>query len=205
MLGFGWKKKAEILRVTIISAGHRIAKPLSPKFERILDLFGQAAKTGFVDDLAAELASEQDKVTDLDRPLWEPAEIYGWKFQATLYRKDEKLWWLVHASRQSPEPPSDKHIAFLNKVLEHLGAQPERHAIITPSHPPPGQDRLPFGWWTWQNHHDLMDIQVNKAKRGKDMLRFVPAGSRGSDGYETVDTSKRADLGELDKEPDAGA
>lgn len=114
----------------------------------------------------------------------------------------------MHASRKNAQSPSDKDIAFLNKVLEHLGAQPERHVIIGPSSTPPGETPPPFGWWTWQNNWDLFDIQVNQNKKGKkDMLRFVPAGSRGSDGYETVDTSKRVDLGELDTDgkPDAGA
>lgn len=194
--------------MTIVSAGHRIAKPLSPKFERALELFAQLGKTGDIMAIHGELMSAQDAITDADRPLWEPAEIYGWLFQATLYVKDDKLWWLVHATRKVNATPSDKDIAFLKKVLEHLGAQPDRHTLIGPNVFPPGEEDtapLPFGWWTWQNHHDLFDVQVNKAKRGKDMLRFVPAGSRGSDGYETVDTSKRADLGELDKEPDAGA
>jgi hypothetical protein len=124
----------------------------------------------------------------VEKPLWEPAEIYGWQFQATLYRKDGQLWWLVGTERKNKREPSDKDLTFLDKVLDHLGAVPRRHAIIEPHSSPPGHPRLHFGWWTWQNRWPLLDVQV-KGKGKSAELRFVPLGTRANDGFESLNMS----------------
>lgn len=189
-MDFGWKKKAEILRMTMVSAAHPIAKELPPGIAKILDIFRRVAETGDGRGMQEEMAAIPK---DAETPLWEPAEIHGWHFQATLYRKDSQLWWLVRAIRKNERAPSDKDLVFLDKVLDYLGAVPRRHAIIEPTSSPPGEPRLPFGWWTWQNRWPLIDVQVRG--KGKDAeLRFVPLGTRANDGFQSVDLSEKADI-----------
>src|SRR5574341_320968 len=193
MLDFGWKKKAEQLRMVVLSGAHQLATELPAGTAKILDLFRRVA----IDCGGTNVKEDFDRIcaahADDPKPLWEPADIYGWKMQATFYRQDDKLWWLFHAVRRNEREPSDKDISVLDKVLDYLGADPKRHMIIGPLSSPPGEPRLPFGWWTWQNRWSLYDVQVNKsAKRDKDKLRIVPLGTRANDGYESVDLSKRA-------------
>ena len=107
--------------------------------------------------------------------------------QATMYLQSSQHWWLLHAVRRNEKEPSDKDIAVLDKVLDHLGADPNRDTIIGPRSSPAGEPRMVFGWWTWFNRWPLYEIQTNKAKRGKDMMRIVPHGTRASDGYQPVD------------------
>ncbi len=189
MLDFGWKKKAERLRMVILSGAHQLAKELHPGIVRILELFEQAHKTGD----ASNLKEEIDRVTvaagDSERgiPIWEPAEIYGWTVRATLYLRNAQLWWLVQASRRNEKPPGAKEIAFLDKVLVHLGGDPKQDIIIGPLSSPPGHEPLHFGWWTWRNRSDLFEVQVNKNKKNpKDMVRVVPIGAPETDGYTTL-------------------
>ena len=182
MMYFGWKKKAEILRVTIVSAGHQTAKELPPGIVRVLDIFRQIAESGV--GLGMQEAMEAVP-EDVEKPLWEPADIYGWHFQATLYRKDGQLWWLVRAVRKNERAPSDKDLVLLDKVLDHLGAVPRRHAIIEPLSTPAGEERLFFGWWTWQNRWPLLDVQL-KGKGSKAEMRIVPLGTRANDGFESL-------------------
>lgn len=186
MLDFGWKNKAERLRMTILSAGHQPAKEMPVGIFKILDLFRRVAQTGD----GSTLQEEMNRIEpDVETPLWEPIEIHGWKIKATMYLQDGQLWWLVHASRRSERSPSEKDIVFLDKILDHLGAQPKRHMIIGPTSSPPGEPALPFGWWTWLNREPLYEVQVNKGKKGLEMMRIVPLGTRPSDGYKFVDLS----------------
>lgn len=187
MLDFGWKNKAERLRVVIVSAAHQIAKELPPGVVALLDLFRRTARTGDGSNLKEEFDQICVTHTNEPPPLWEPVDIYGWKIQATMYLQQGQHWWLVNASRRNEKEPSAKDMAFLDKVLEHLGADPQRDTIIGPRSSPAGEPRLIFGWWTWFNRWPLYEIQTNATKHGKDRMRFVPQGTPASDGYQPVD------------------
>jgi hypothetical protein len=187
MMGFGWKKKADRLKMVILSGGHQVAKELPPGIAEILELFKHVAATG--DGAGLKDAFDRICVVHADdpKPLWEPIDIYGWKIQATLYLQNGQHWWLFRAVRRNEKEPSEKDIAFLDKVLDHLGADQKRDMIIGPRSSLAGEPLLVFGWWTWFNRWPLYEIQVNKAKRGQDVMRIVPHGTRSSDGYQSVD------------------
>jgi len=194
MFGNGWLKKAETLRMVLLSGGHQMAKELPPGIVKMLHAFEEAAQTGDGTHLSGVLAEINREHADDPKPLWEPAEIYGWHFDVTFYRRDDELWWLCHATRKNEFPlPSDKDLAFLDKVLKHLGCDPKTDTVIGPTSSPPGHDRLQFGWWTWRNVAPLYELQVNKAKKGRDMMRIVRLGAPESEGYVSVDLSKKAD------------
>jgi hypothetical protein len=189
-MAFGWKTKAERLRMVILSAAHQLAKELPPGMSKILAIFARVAKSGGDGTLLQqEIAAVIKDHADEPKPLWEPIEIYGWSIEATLYLQNGQLWWLLHAVRRNEREPSDKDIAFLDKVLDHLGADPKRDMIIGPSSTPPGGERpLLFGWWTWFNRGPLFEIQANKdKKKDKEKIRIVPLGTRPSDGYQSLD------------------
>lgn len=187
MMELGWAAKAERLRMVILSAGHQHARELPPGIARVLEVFARVAASGDGSGLQEELAAVP---RDEHRPLWEPIEVHGWKIQATMYLRDDRLWWLVHADRKNGRAPSEKDLVFLDKVLDHLGAEPARHAIIGPRSSPPGRELLPFGWWTWQNRAQLYDVQVNKDKKhDRDKIRVVPLGTRETDGYTSLHVS----------------
>lgn len=197
-MDFGWKAKAERLRMTMLSAAHQSAKELPPGVAKTLEVFARIAQTGKMDALQEELDSIQRDHPDDARPLWEPIEVHGWSIEAVLYLRENKLqpqpsdknlWWLVHARRKNDRDPTDKDLVFLNKVLEHLGCEPTRHVIIGPLTVIVEEDgRLPFGWWTWRNGWLLYDIQVNKdKKRDRDKIRIVPLGTRETEGYTSLD------------------
>jgi len=183
MMDFGWKMKAERLRMVILSGGHQLARELPPGISKLLEIFARVAETGDGRGLQEEIAGAPQ---DGHKPLWEPIEIHGWKIQATMYRRDDQLWWLVHAERKNERTPSDKDVKLLDKVLEHLGAEPSRHMIIGPRSSPAGEPALPFGWWTWQNGWLLYEIQVNKDKSDREKIRIVPLGTRETDGYTSL-------------------
>lgn len=186
-MDLGWKKKAERLRMIVLTGAHSLAKELAPALREILDFFRETAKTLHFDrakaarTLAAPIAQEV-------KPIWEPAEIYGWKIEATLYREQHQLWWLVSARRGEHEqqPPTEKSIDFLIKVLEHLGADPRRDAIIAPWSHPEGKEALPFGWWAWINQQPLYEFRV----KGKSM-RVFPLDAPEVDGYTRLDQADR--------------
>ena len=173
--------------MVILSAAHQMAKDLPAGTAAILGLFRRTATTG--DGL--NLKEEFDRVcvtyTNEPQPLWEPVDIYGWKIQATMYLQNGQHWWLLHAVRRNEKEPSEKDIAVLDKVLDHLGADPKRDTIIGPRSSPAGDPLMVFGWWTWFNRWPLYEIQTNKAKRGQNAMRIVPHGTRASDGYQPVD------------------
>jgi hypothetical protein len=184
MLNFGWKKAVAQLKMVILSGAHAVAKELSPGLAQMLVLYRDAAVTGDLTGLEQLVA--QDRAIFQPEPLWEPADVHGWTIRATLYRQDGDLWWLVHAIRKNHRSPSDKDILFLNKVLEHLGAQPTRHEIIGPNgHGQANDGAMPFGWWTWKNQGQLYDIQAHRTDK-KNPIRIVPLGTRPTDGYESL-------------------
>lgn len=184
-MAFGWKAKAERLRMVILSASHQIAKELPPTIVKTMEIFARVAKTGDGRGMQEEM-DRLPPVSDDAKLLWEPIEVHGWQIQATMYRKDGQLWWLLRAVRKNEREPSEKDNVFLDKVLDHLGAEPTRHMIIGPRSSPLGELPLFFGWWTWQNRHQLFDVQV-KGKGKSAALRIVPLGTRATEGYESVD------------------
>jgi hypothetical protein len=197
-MGLGWKAKAERLRMVILSSAHQIARPLPAAVEQTLEIFARVAKTGDGRGLQDEI-EQLPPVPESDRLLWEPIDVHGWTIQATMYRRDGKLWWLARAVRKNEREPSEKDNTFLDKVLVHLGADPIRHMVIGPRATPAGEAPLFFGWWTWQNHDPLFDVQVKG--RGKDAeLRVVPLGSRATDGFSSLDMSEAADAHDEDEE-----
>ena len=193
MMDFGWKKKAERLRMVILSAAHQMAKELPPGTAAILDLFRRVAKTGAGSNIQEEFNRICITHADEPQPLWEPVDIYGWKIQATMYLQNDQHWWLLHAVRRNEKEPSKKDSAVLDKILDHLGADPNRDMIIGPRSSPAGEPPMVFGWWTWFNRWPLFEVQVNKAKRGQDVMRVVPLGTRATDVYAPVDLSVGAD------------
>ena len=186
MMDFGWKKKTEGLRMTILSAAHQMAKELPAGTAAILALFKRTATTGDGRNIKAEFDRICIVHADEPQPLWEPVDIYGWKIQATMYLQNGQHWWLAHAVRRNEKEPGEKHIVVLDKVLDHLGADPKRDMIIGPRSSPAGESLMVFGWWTWFNRWPLYEIQTNKEKRGQDAMRVVPLGTRASDGYQPV-------------------
>jgi len=191
MMDFGWKAKAERLRMTILSGAHQLAKELHPTIAQTMELFARAATSGDGSTLQKDIAN-LTPVDDSARLLWEPASISGWEIQAAMYRKDGALWWLVRAVRKHERVPSEKDNVLLDKVLGHLGAEPTRHLIIGPRSSPPGHEPLFFGWWTWKNHHQLYDIQI-KGKGKAAQMRIVPLGSRATEGFESLDLSEKSE------------
>lgn len=186
---FGWKKKAEQLRMTILSAGHQGAKELPPGISKVLDLYRRVARG---EEINLEKESQDIKDHPSERLLREPLDIHGWGIEATMYLVNGQLWWLVHAQRKNEgtkeapraSRPSVNDVAILNKILVHLGADPERNMIIGT-----GVDML-FGWWTWCNRMPLYEIQANKDKKDKEKIRIVPLGAAESDGYVRVDLTR---------------
>ena len=185
-MDFGWKHKAERLRMVLLSSAHQIARELPSVLSRTLAIYGRVHKTGDATGLQEEMGRVDDD--GAPKPLWEPVEIYGWKIEGTLYLQNGQLWWLLHAIRLNERQPRDKDIVLLDKVLEHLGADPQRDVIIGPRTGPADEPGLlPFGWWTWFNRQPLYEVQVNKSKKGRAMMRVVPLGARETEGYESVD------------------
>lgn len=198
-MDFGWKKKADLLKMVILSAGHQLAVELPTGLAKMLALFERVAQTGDGRGMQEEMQQLRRDYSEEPKPMWEPAEIYGWKIQATLYRRSDQLWWLVHAVRKNETAPLDKHIAILEKVLDHMGAVPSRHAIIGPRSGPLGEPPLPFGWWTWENRHPLYTVQLNKEKkRDHEKIRIVPLGSRETDGYESINLARSSGDGDTE-------
>lgn len=185
MMDFGWKKKAERLRMTLLSAGHQLAKPL-PKVNWGLEVLRRAAETGDTSFLQQEMLQIP---SDTEKPLWEPLEIYGWNVHATLYLDNGQLWWLLHAARKDARPPNENATRFLEKILGHLGADPERDKIIGPRNGAEENPPLPFGWWRWFNRWPLYEVQI-KGTGKHAAMRVVPIDTPASDGYERLDMTK---------------
>jgi hypothetical protein len=187
---FGWKKKVEIFRMVLLSSAHQLAKDLPPGFTKLLAIFKRVDQFKSYGTRALEQETERVLLDHADepKPLWEPVEVHGWRFQATMYLQSNQIWWLVRAARANERSPSDKDVAFLNKILEILGADPKRDMIIGPGSGPHDEGLLPFGWWTWFNRAPLYEIQVNKdKKKDKEKIRIVPLGTRETDGYQSFD------------------
>ena len=171
MIDFGWKKKAERLRMVIVSAAHQLAKELPPGLSKVLAIYRRVHDDGGTLGGGPGLMQEIQDATAGHAadpgPLWEPIEVHGWQIQATLYLREDKLWWLLHAQRKTDREPSENDVRILDKVIDHLGGVPDRHVIIGPRSSPPGEDRLPFGWWTWQNRHQLFDTPGEQGQEAR--------------------------------------
>lgn len=180
---FGWKKKAERLRMVILSAGHQFAKEISPELNGMLEYFRQVSKSNEANggDVAKPSLGDASK----QKLVWEPIDLYGWDIQSTMYLLNGQLWWLTRAIRKNEKSPSESDLKILDKVLAHLGADSVRDALIGAGNRSPHD--LPFGWWTWFNRMPLYEIQINKDKaKDKEKIRIVPLGEAESDGYNTT-------------------
>jgi hypothetical protein len=199
MQGFGWKKKVGRLRMTILTAGHQGAKELPAGLLKVLSFYRQSVKVlddpTMMDDPMIQEEFGRFSIAEALAPNvqlfpWESIESHGWEIRAAMYLQNDQLWWLLHAQRRTEHRPCKKDVAFLNKVLDYLGADPKRDMIISPtSGPADGPGLLPFGWWTWFNRMTLFEIQVCKDKKSpKEMIRIVPLGTAESDGYVRLDS-----------------
>lgn len=185
MWNFGWRKKAERLRMVLLTGAHQLAEELSPSHARLFELLRQAA-TG---DTSAFIDLDQINALKVmpkaERLISEPMETHGWMIRATFYKRNGELWWLFHATRPNEDSPSEGNITVLAKILEHLGADPARDMIIGPRSSPAGEPALPFGWWTWFNRSPLFEVQI-KGQKSAEKIRIVPLGSPESDGYQRL-------------------
>jgi hypothetical protein len=191
MFEMNWLKKAETFRMVLVSGGHQMAKPLGDGMLKILHALEDAAHGKDVSGLESLANRVAEEHADEPKPLWEPVDIYGWGLTACFYRNtNHGLWWLARAIRKDMKSPTDKDLAFLDKVLKHLGCDQTKDTIIGPLNAPTGTPRLPFGWWTWQNKFPLYEIHVNKNVSKKKMVRVVRVGAAEADGYVRVDLER---------------
>lgn len=193
-MDFGWKKKADRLRMVILSAGHQMAKELPPGLSKMLAIYKRVAQDGGTAGGGPALQQEMEEALaghrDDPKMLWEPIEVHGWKIQASTYLDNGQLWWILHAARRTSSSPSASDVKILDKILAHLGADPDRDVTIGPRSSPPGEGLLPFGWWTWFNRMPLYEIQL-KGMGKQSQMRVVPLGTRPSAGFEGVDLTKK--------------
>jgi len=179
---FGWKKKAERLRMMIL-AGAPLFE-IDPLMLRTLEtmrkgLRGQSSRDEFEQTLGELNTSPPSAGSSF---LWEPIDIYGWAVSATMYLLDGKPWWLVRATHKKPQP-SDKEITMVEKVVGHLGADPVRDRIMNTSF-----DAHGYGmWWTWINQTQLYEFQTDRQTKD---FRVVPEGTPVPVGWERVDRNK---------------
>lgn len=179
MLTPGWLKKALHLRSIVLCS------PLNKLPDTSLDAFDamrsfRRGTIGFV-----ELKRRTQADHGPSKPmLHEAAEIYGWNIQAALFDWNGVAWWLVSVARKNT--PTDKDRVILAKVLVTLGCDdPDRDALSVSDFDDVIAEGIPF-MYAWRNMLELQEVQIHKMKRGKDMIRIVPRGSRASDGYESL-------------------
>ena len=188
---FGWKAKAEKLRTVLVTVGHQPARPLPPGVAQIMEIFRHVVKTGDGRRLKEIAQIMQDTA---DKPLWEPAEIHGWKIQAAMYLDNHPLtskqclWWLIHAVHKKP---TAKDTAILRKIVEHLGADSARDCVIGPGSELLSASPPPFAWYTWINSQPLFERQF-KGYGKTTQSRIVPYGTPGTDGFEPIELRPRA-------------
>lgn len=127
------------------------------------------------------------------RVMWEPVHtkkgeetlVFGWNVQATMYLSNGQPWWLVRASRAGA--PSEQDEAALDRIIEHLGGDPNRDLITGI----PGEDAADRHeiWLTWFNQLPLIDMLYHRNAKhvspDKRML-IVPRGAPEREGYERM-------------------
>lgn len=186
----GWLKKASKLRATVACIPDGEIKDLSPSMSDMIDAMRAYRRGTITEDeafrrcTAAELAGRAEP--HIER-LHEPADIYGWQIKATLVRWHDKVCWLVVVDRPS-RTCTGKDLAMLGKVMVALGSDdPKRDQVSVGGDPDELARRGSPIIFAWPNTDQLLDVHVNKEKRGKDLMRIVPRGSRPTDGYENLD------------------
>jgi hypothetical protein len=188
----GWLKKALKLR-TIVSCIPDNEIKESPVETDLNDAM-RAFRRGTIDEQA--LLDRYKALGDTPPPerLHEPAEIYGWRFRATLVRYHGKPWWLVSVERPSGTA-SAKDKAMLVKIMGALGCDDiERDQLSVMPMDELVAAKVPV-MYLWPNMIQLLDVHIhtekaNKGKLHKDAMRLVPRGSRPTDGYEDLETAK---------------
>jgi hypothetical protein len=195
MLVSGWKKKAEKLRMIILSA--EIDQPLSPELAENFDVMRQFRK-GKIDfdqmQLAMAKLEQQSRAQSSEKWLWEPfsdmrgepQSVYGWTINATMYQLNNQNWWLVRAERRPCDRIPEKEVLMLGSVLDVLGGHIEHDALSVGELEDNMSEGIPF-MWTWFNQAPLYEVQVSKAKKN---IRVVPRGAPESDGYTKMDLGK---------------
>ena len=181
----GWKKKAEKLRMIILSAD--LDQPLSPAMAESFEL-QRGFRKGQIDlpRLQSEMARLQPQLKQWDG-LWEPfsdmrgepQSVYGWMINATMYQLNDQNWWLVRAERKPSDKMPEKDVLMLSKVIEVLGGHIEHDALSVGALEDNALEGVPF-MWTWFNQAPLYEVQVSKARKN---IRVVPRGAPESDGY----------------------
>lgn len=182
MITPGWKKKAEKLRMIILSA--EIDLPLPPELAHVFEVMRRFRK-GQADTEALQRAI--DAPVEVPQWLWEPFSdmrgepqpIYGWMINATMYQLNGQNWWLVSAERRPSNTLPEKDMLMLGKVLDVLGGHIEHDALSIGALDDNAREGVPF-MWTWFNQAPLYEVQVSKAKKD---IRIVPRGAPESNGY----------------------
>lgn len=93
-MDFGWKKKVERLRVIILSCAPLFE--LDPLTARTINTMRDATRLRAcreeIEGTIEALNEAQAGAVQAPRTLWEPLELYGWRFEATMYLLDGKPW-----------------------------------------------------------------------------------------------------------------
>lgn len=187
-LDFGWKKKAERLRMIVLSGAPLFE--IDPLMLRTLEtmrrgLRGQASSDEFESTLTDLKAPENEPKPNEPRMVWEPIDLYGWNIAATMYLLDGKPWWLVRATHKKAEP-STKEFNRVELVAEHLGADPRRDRIMNTTFGEPNGYGM---WWTWINQSPLYEIHTNDTTKD---WRVVLEGTPTAPGYQRIDRNASA-------------
>lgn len=200
MLSSGWKKKAEKLRLIILSV--RIEQPLSLEMAEIFEGMRQFRKEQIdAAQLEAKYRELESRQSSEPRWMWEPfsdmrgepQSVYGWTINATMCQLNGQNWWLVRAERMPSDKLADKDVVMLGRVLDVLGGHIEHDALSVGDLEDNVRAGVPF-MWTWFNQAPLYEIQTNKdKKKPKEMIRIVPLGAAESDGYTRLDHTAIAD------------
>lgn len=173
----GWRKKALYLR-TIVSAIPEIREMPEHDIERFEAMRAFRRGTITADQLRARI--EALPRTDPVDHLHEPAEIYGWVFDATIAAVRGSPWWLVKVSRKTTTATA-KDKALMGKVIAELGGDSERDLITISDVDTCVENRVPLVYM-WRNTLELQEIQI----RDDGDMRIVPRGSRPTDGYQKL-------------------
>jgi hypothetical protein len=183
----GWKKKAEKLRMIILSCD--LDQPISPEMAESFDLMRKVRK-GQID--LEEFRRAEAKLQPHLKPwegLWEPfsdmrgepQSFYGWAIEAAMCQLNDHNWWLVRAERmvRGADTLPGKDVAMLGKVIEVLGGHIEHDALSVGELEDNALEGVPF-LWTWFNQAPLYEVQVSALRKD---IRVVPRGAPESDGY----------------------
>lgn len=179
----GWRKKVDHIKMIVLSMGDLVME-MPPDVRIRFDVMRRMFHEGREPTEAEMALTEHGKSNNPDQ-LWEPVDLYGWHIQATMYLLDGKAWWMVGATRKPDDLPSEKDMAWLQKIVDRLGGDLKRdlladviaHSGIADAHI----------WVTWINQAQLFEVQINPNFKDKRSIRIVPLGMAESNGYRRID------------------